>query len=172
MKKVSIGVAIVVSALVVGCQDSRNNNPISGDFSKNTPSLSKQVKSTPGGGTIDLRGRVTVGETESLENSYDVVGTVQYTLFNTGDQSYQLSFVSDGSVQSLGSSGSLGKFYSESFDQVIIPTKDPVSYEKVYGVGQLDRTLELHVVFNVTQDAVQVSNFWLSPPSWFDKAAK
>jgi len=165
MNKLSIGVALVVSALVVGCQDSNFNNPISSDFSKNAPSLSKGNFSNPDG-TFELKAQLTFGESENMENTFDLTGSIQYTLVAAGgDEPYALSLVTDATLQSLGSPGETGKVYAESIDFLDLSGKESVSYEKAYKIDQLARLLELHVAFDITPDNVSINRMWLAEVS-------
>lgn len=161
MKKVSIVVAVVVSALVIGCQENNQFNPISSDFSHNTGSVAKKSSSNPDG-VFELKTQVTIGNIESVDNTYDLVGQIQYTLVPGGDDSYAFSVVTDATLESIGTKNGTGTVYGESIDPVFITAKEAVAYERVYSVSNIkDKEMDLHIEFSLTADEVQISNIWL-----------
>ena len=160
MKHFSIIVAVVVSALVIGCQDNNQFNPISSD-SHNTGTFVKNSNTSPDG-VFELNTQVTLGNTESVDNTYDLIGQIQYTLVPGGDDSYSFSVVTNATLES-GIKNGTGSVYGESIDPVIIAAKEAVLYERVYSVSNLqDIQMDLHIQFTLTADEVQVTNMWLS----------
>ncbi len=160
MKHFSIIVAVVVSALVIGCQDNNQFNPISSD-SHNTGVVVKKSNTSPDG-VFELNTQVTLGNTESVDNTYDLIGQIQYTLVPGGDDSYSFSVVTNATLES-GIKNGTGSVYGESIDPVIIAAKEAVLYERVYSVSNLqDIQMDLHIQFTLTADEVQVTNMWLS----------
>jgi hypothetical protein len=164
MKKVSFGVALIVSALVIGCQDS-SNNPISNPAS----AISKAKGNVNPDGIIVLKQLVSKDPSVETAEMFDLAGTIQYTLVGA-DNNYDLSLVVDGSIQSLSNPDMTGKIYSESIDFVMIPEKEAVSYEKTLVIDNFDLGYELHILFMISTTDVQVAGAWLSDPGSFQNA--
>ena len=166
MKTLSIGVAILVSALVIGCQDSNFNNPISSDAPKPASSLAKNFSSNPDG-ILDLKTPVVYRVSDLYQLTYLMTGGVQYTLTPTGDQEiYTLSLVTRVELQSLNEEGEVGIVYSEIIEPVKIVGKDAFTFEQAYLVSKLSQELELHMTFSVSPEDVHMTKVWLErPPS-------
>lgn len=155
MKKISVVVAVIVSALVIGCQENQFN-PISSD-SQSAGSFAKKTSSNPDG-VFELKTQV-----KSVDNTYNLVGQIQYTLVPAENDSYAFSVVTDATLESIGIKNGTGTVYGESIDPVVITSKEAVTYERVYKISSLiDKELDLHIAFSLTVDQVQISNIWLS----------
>lgn len=158
MKKASLVVAIVVSALVVGCQDSNFNNPVGGDFAKNGSSPAKNSGINVEG-TLDLQHQFSLSETEGVDNTFDVLGTIQYAVLPTEDNRFFLfNLETDGNLQSLASNGAVSKIYDSSSDQIEIPFKQSISFDKVYALEGLEKAMDMHVKFNVSAIGVYIES--------------
>ena len=97
-----------------------------------------------------------------MENTFDLIGQIQYTLVPAGDDSYAFSVVTNATLES-GIKNGTGSVYGESIDPVFIAGQEAVSYERVYSVSNLkDQEMDLHIQFTLTVDEVQISNMWLS----------
>ncbi len=162
MKTFSFIVAVVVSVLVIGCQDNNQFNPISSD-SHNAGAVVTKSNSSPDG-VFELQTQLTFGNNESVDNTYDVAGQIQYTLVPGEVNSYTFSVVTSATLES-GIKDATGSVYGESIEPVTIVGKDAVAYERVYKVSNLkEKEMDLHVQFTLTVEEVQVSNMWLSEP--------
>jgi hypothetical protein len=170
MKKVSLVVAVAISAILVGCQDNNNINPVGNEMSK---APSKAVATSPDG-TIQLSGQVTLGPTETVDQSFSVEGQASYTLVALDNQNFALSLVADASLISFSEKGMSGKIYGESIDEVSISPKEAASFEKKFAVTGFDKDVDLHVHFSVTAESVVADYMWLeeSLPQGFAKATK
>ena len=157
MKKVSLVVAVAISAILVGCQDNNNLNPVGNEMSK-APS---KVVATGPDGTIQLSGQVTMGPTETVDQSFNVEGQVSYTLVALDNQNFALSLIVDASLISFSEKGMSGKAYGESIDEVSVSLKEPVGFEKKFAVTGFDKDVDLYVHFSVTAESVVADYMWL-----------
>ncbi len=158
MKRVSLIVAVAVSAILIGCQDSSNVNPISNDLPRT--SASKIMPSTPDG-AITLNGYLGLNASEGVDNSYVLNGTVQFTVFASDENAFSLSLVTDASLESLADQKQIGRATGESIDQVQLSTKEATICEKVYRMTGLNKDIDLHLQFSVTPDDVQLAQMWI-----------
>jgi hypothetical protein len=159
MQKISFGVALVVSLLVLGCQEN-TTNPVSG----NTPAPSALTR--PNGdysGTLKLAQVVTVQKengTEGAADYYSIDGTIQYDVASTPGDMIQLDLNTQASVGSL-VNGNTGSISASTTEYLFLADDGAVNYEKTYIVENIDRALELHVVLKVTRDNAVIDNVWL-----------
>lgn len=158
MKKLSIGAALLVSALVVGCQDS-NNDPISSNFSTAHRSMSKKTDNPDGIIAIDQV--VSRGEAE-VADAYELSATLQYTLTSTGfDGVYSLSTVFGGTMLSLADGKTTGRADGEAIEDVVIPEKTSVEITKSYTVKELEQTIRLYITLDVAADKIEFRRAWI-----------
>jgi hypothetical protein len=161
MKRFSFVVAVVVSALVLGCQDSNMTNPISNDFAgAKAPAFSRPNGSLPDG-SYDFKVQLNSRPAEAANGEYEVTGSVQYVLVQSGDETYELALVTRGTAEHL-QNGSSGSFYGESIDYVTMPGKGSAKVEKSYVIEGLDQALKLHISFAVSETEVTVEKMWLA----------
>ncbi len=161
MKRFSFVVAIVVSALVLGCQDSNMTNPISNDFAgAGVPSFSRPNSSLPDG-SYDFKVQLNSRPAEAANGEYEAMGSIQYILVQSGDETYELALVTRGTVEHL-QNGNSGSFYGESIDEVTIPSKGYAKVEKSYVIEGLDQALKLYFSFAVSETEVTVERMWLA----------
>lgn len=165
MKTLTIGVAILVSVLVIGCQESNLNNPISSDTQMSAQHVGKKFSSNPDG-ILSIKSPVVYRVSDIYQLTYLMVGGIQYTLIPTGEQEiYTLSLVTQVELQSIDNEDEVGIVYSEMIEPVKISGKDASSFEQTYRVSKLSQELELHVIFSISPEEVQLSKVWLEKPS-------
>lgn len=172
MKKFSFVVALVVSALVLGCQDSNMTNPISNDFSgQSAPVFSRPSGSSLPDGSSEFKVQLNPRPAEAANGGYEVTGNVQYILMQSGDETYELALVAHGSAENL-HNGNSGSFYGESIDWVSFGEKGFVELEKTYPIDGVDELVSLHIRYTVTQSAVVINKIWMSDDSFSGRIAK
>jgi len=131
----------------------------------NTSAVAKPT-STDLQGSLELQTQLSVGETESVDNTYDVVGTIEYSLEQSEQEGfYTFAIVTDASVQSLASNSTASKIFSQSSDWLEIPAKRSISHEKVYEFEGFDRRLELHITFNLSSNGVYIESVGITESS-------
>lgn len=161
MKKFSFLVAIVVSALVLGCQDNNMTDPISSNLSESSlPTFSRPNGTLPDG-SYDFKVQLSPRPAEAANGEYEVAGSVQYILVQSGDETYELALVASGTANHL-QNGNSGSFYGESIDYVSLSGKGFAKVDKSYPIHGLDEPLKLQITYLVTQTEVTVEKIWLA----------
>jgi len=162
MRTLSFVVAIVVSALVLGCQDSNMTNPISSDVSgKHAAAFARPNGSLPDG-SYDFKQQLYIGQSDGVNNGFEVSGSIQYILVQSGDQTFELALVVRGSAEKLYEKGVSGTIYGESMDYLTLDGKQPAQIEKSYVIQGLDALISLHISFSVSETDVTVEKMWLT----------
>ena len=165
MKKLSFVVALVVSALVIGCQDSNMTNPISNDLSgKNVVSFSRPSGNSLPDGSSEFKVQLNPRPAEAASGGYEVTGSVQFILLQSGDETYELALVARGSAENM-QNGNAGSFYGESIDYVSFGEKGFVDLDKSYRIEGVDELVSLHIEYRVTESAVVIQKIWMSDDS-------
>ncbi len=158
MRNVSFGVALAVSALMIGCQDGSNNNPVGSAL---TPSIAKTASIPPRinpDGVITLKHIIAKENSPSLSDFYSVEGTVSYTLVETGSPDvYTLSLVIDATVQSLSNEKAESKAYFEMIEDMTISEKDGVDVLQAISLSDSSNPLRLSCEFHVSRDYVELT---------------
>jgi hypothetical protein len=171
MKRVSFGVALVVSALVIGCQDSSNNNPISSD---NVPSPAKRSSfshSPAYDGVIELKEVINKGRFVESAEEFSVNGSVAYTILPSGadqEDMYTVTLVSDVTVQANGDSKDSYSAYDESVQDVSIP-KGPQRVVRSISLFSTERPLRLYFEFDVDAQTVTLASVQIDDDAFVDR---
>ncbi len=171
MKKFSFVVAIVASALVIGCQEGNMTNPISNDLSASgLPMFSRPNGSLPDG-SYDFKVQLSLHPAEAANGEYEVAGSIQYILSQSGEETYELALVVSGTADHL-QNGNSGSFYGESIDFVSLREKGFVKVEKSYPIQGLDEPAKLQITFVVTETEVTVEKMWLAEDATSGKLSR
>lgn len=152
MKNFSFVVALIVSALVIGCQDSGND-----PMSASTMSASKMSKVDNPDGIITLKHALYKGESVGIPEEYFVSGSIGYTLVPFDGNRYVLSLVTDAQVQNSASKAA-GSVYGESMDEVEIAEKEAILVSRSFAVRAGEESLRLNIELKVAVESVELSS--------------
>lgn len=162
MRNLSFVVAIAVSALVLGCQDNNMTNPISSNASGNHAAAFARPNGSLPDGAVDFKEQLYLGLADGVNNGFEVSGSIQYILVQSGDQTFELALVVRGTAEKLYEKGASGTIYGESMDYITLDGKQPAQVEKSYLIVGLDGLISLHVAFSVSETDVTVEKMWLT----------
>jgi hypothetical protein len=151
MKHFSFVVALIVSALVIGCQDS-GNDPISASNSS-APKLSKMTNPD---GIINLKHVVYKGESVGVPEEYLVSGNIGYTLVPFDGNRYVLSLVTEAQVQN-GASKAVGSAYGESMEEFEI-LEGAILVNQSFQVRAGNEWLRLYIELKVAAESVELAS--------------
>lgn len=159
MKKLSFGVALIVSvsAFLVGCQES--NGPVSPEQSSVTPAFIKTGSSVPQG-VIVLDTEVSGGNGNVHEVVYDLNGTIQYTLTPEGNNIFNIGLGVDATLSSRNGNGEEGKIQSITQDKLVI-LEETSTYSKAFMVDGIGIGIQLFIEFKVSSDQMQIEKIVL-----------
>lgn len=160
MKRFSIVLAFIVSVLVVGCQNSDFSNPISPDRSSGVTSSMKGNLNPDG--FIELKKEFSIRRGNIFERIYNLEGTIQYTLVYDGDNNYSLSLVTDATLRSQNEKEEGAVIYDESIELLKLSEKEVMSKSKTFTIDNFADNLQLHIEFQISMDAVEVSDIRLT----------
>jgi hypothetical protein len=160
MKKVSFGVAVLVSGLMIGCQDSTNPIDIttSSALHKGAPMPIPQYPD----GVISVKQIVLKEDSPNLRDFYAVEGTIAYTLVQTEDPSiYAFSLVADLNVRPLSDEKAQSTVYFEIIQDVQIQDKEEINVMQSAVVGDAPSPLRVFLDFRVSNEYVELANIRL-----------
>lgn len=155
MKQFSFVVALIVSVLVIGCQDSAND-PISAS----NGSAPKMSKVTNPDGIISLKHLVYKGESVEVPVEYLVSGTIGYTLVPFDGNRYALSLVTEAQVQN-NVSKSVGSTYGESIQELEIAEGEAILHRETFTVRTGEEALRLYIQLKISAESVELADLSL-----------
>jgi hypothetical protein len=159
MKNVLLSAILVLSVILVGCQENSALDPIS---SSNNASL---LKPTPNTGVLDLKGEVVVGSV-GIPVTYHVSGLAlyEYTIDVTSgkDPVIEFSIETAGSVRHQAHAQADGTFGGESIEILPPANSQGIAYvQKDYFIPELSSKIHFIIAFNMDNAAVSIQSMWM-----------
>lgn len=159
MKKVTFAVAVIISALVLGCQDG-NYNPASTELSHGSMQFTRPGDTEPGP-SLDVKETLSYFDSRGEEHTYDIVGTVNYELSAINDEAYRINIVFNANFFLPGEQVVVGSINSTSTEFATLTKEGTYTLKKTFFVRNMVPATELHVKFEVTKGLLVASTMWL-----------